>query len=114
MSIPIGSNNPPPVETPDGKALQSTEVEDMAAKHAIGTQRCYMRSQRGVDAILIGDVKKIMVTMSVDRDGNVSEVGLSEHATDNLGKCLISTIKAWKFRTSPGGTFKFALQFVAG
>jgi hypothetical protein len=84
----------------------------MAGKYSSTTQRCYMRSQRGVDAILIGDVKKIAVTLTVAGDGSVSDVQLSDnHATNTLGKCLITSIRGWRFRASPGGTFKFVLHF---
>jgi predicted Zn finger-like uncharacterized protein len=99
--------------SPGGNALGGDEIEDMAHKHQEMTQRCYMRSQRGADAILIGDVKKIAVTLTIDREGNVSELQLSDHAADNLGKCLSGAIKAWKFRASAGGTFRFSLNFLA-
>ena len=86
----------------------------MARKQSAGTQRCYMRAQRGADAILVGDVKKIGVTLTIDGDGNVSEVNLSDHGGDNLGKCLTGLMRGWKFRTSPGGQFRFSLNFVGG
>jgi hypothetical protein len=73
-----------------------------------------MRSQRGADAILIGDVKKIAVTLTIDRDGNVSNLQLSEHAADTLGRCLSAAIKGWKFRPSAGGIFRFSLAFASG
>ena len=105
-----------PTETPGaGRSLASDEIEAMAAKYSSSTQRCYMRSQKGADAILIGDVKKIAVTLTVGADGAVSDVQLSDnHATNNLGKCLITSIRSWKFRASPGGTFRISLQFVSG
>jgi predicted Zn finger-like uncharacterized protein len=106
----------PPTETvPDpalGDALRGDEVEDVARRYQDTTQRCYLRSQRGADSILIGDVKKIGVTLTIDTAGNVSDIQLSDHAANNLGKCLTTTMKGWKFRTSPGGTFKFSLNFV--
>jgi predicted Zn finger-like uncharacterized protein len=95
-----------------GNSLSADEVEDVARKHQDMTNRCYMRSQRGADSILIGDVKKISVTLTVDRDGNVSDLKLSEHEADNLGKCLTMSIRGWKFRQSAGGTFRFSLNFV--
>jgi hypothetical protein len=108
--------NPPGGGTQDlelpGNTLGADEVEDVARKHQDITNRCYMRSQRGADSILIGDVKKISVTLTVDRDGNVSDLKLSEHEADNLGKCLTMSIKGWKFRPSAGGTFRFSLNFV--
>ncbi len=105
----------PPETLGAGGSLASDEIEAMAAKYSSSTQRCYMRSQKGADAILIGDVKKIAVTLTVGADGAVSDVQLSDnHATNNLGKCLISSIKSWKFRASPGGTFRISLQFVSG
>lgn len=108
-----GSNGKSEPELPVG-SLRSDEIEDMARKFSTGTQRCYMRSQKGADAILIGDVKKIQATLDIGVDGVVKNVTLSAHSTNNLGKCLISTIKTWKFRTSPGGLYKISLQFVAG
>jgi predicted Zn finger-like uncharacterized protein len=97
-----------------GDALTSDEVEEVARRFQEPTQRCYMRSQRGVDAILIGDVKKIGVTLTIDPAGNVSDVQLSDHAANILGKCLTTMLRGWKFRPSPGGTFRFSLNFVGG
>ena len=112
-SPPTGSNHE--VEpAPQGNSLRGDEIEDVARKHQDVTQRCYLRSQRGADSILVGDVKKIAVTLMIDKDGNVSDVQLSDHAADNLGKCLSSSIRGWKFRQSSGGTFRFSLNFVSG
>jgi predicted Zn finger-like uncharacterized protein len=99
---------------PPGNALASDEIEAVARKHQELTQRCYLRSQRGADSILVGDVKKIAVTLTIDREGNVSELQLSDHAADTLGKCLSTAIRTWKFRPSAGGTFRFSLNFVDG
>jgi uncharacterized membrane protein len=110
---PAGGGNQGAEAAPGGN-LAADEIEDMARKHQEMTQRCYMRSQRGADSILIGDVKKIAVTLTIDRDGNVSDLQLSDHAADNLGKCLSGAIKAWKFRASAGGTFRFSLNFLNG
>jgi predicted Zn finger-like uncharacterized protein len=107
---PVGSSQDP--EPPPGNSLSPDEVEDMARKHQEITNRCYMRSQRGADSILIGEVKKISVTLTVDSEGTISDVKLSEHAADNLGKCLTMAIKGWRFRPSAGGTFRFSLAFV--
>ncbi|HEX7835846.1 MAG TPA: GYF domain-containing protein, partial [Kofleriaceae bacterium] len=104
----------PAAEAPPAGGLASDEIEDVARKHQEATQRCYMRSQRGADAILIGDVRKIAVTLTIDRDGNVSDLQLSEHAADNLGKCLSTLIKGWKFRQSAGGIYRFSLAFASG
>jgi predicted Zn finger-like uncharacterized protein len=109
---PAGPSHDP--EPPAGNALRGDEIEDVARKHQDMTQRCYLRSQRGVDSILVGDVKKIAVTLLIDKDGNVSDIQLSEHTADNLGKCLAGSIRGWKFRPSSGGTFRFSLNFVSG
>jgi hypothetical protein len=125
---PVGPHAPrlsPPVPNPQpgsnqtaepspGNPLRSDEIEDAARKHQDMTQRCYLRSQRGADSILVGDVKKIAVTLTIDKDGNVTDLQLSEHGEDNLGKCLTGSIKSWKFRQSSGGTFRFSLNFVSG
>jgi predicted Zn finger-like uncharacterized protein len=99
------------VEEIGGNALKASEVEDMAAKQGEGTKRCYMRAQKGALGFEIQDVKKIAVTLSVNKDGTVGNVTLSEHANDSFGQCLIARIKAWKFRDSGGGTFRISLAF---
>ncbi|HEU4733388.1 MAG TPA: GYF domain-containing protein [Kofleriaceae bacterium] len=112
-------SNPPQgsghdAETVRGDSLRGDEIEDVARKYQDLTQRCYMRSQRGANSILVGDVKKIAVTLVINKDGNVDGVELSEHGDDNLGKCLSTLIRSWKFRQSPGGRFRFSLNFVDG
>jgi hypothetical protein len=99
----------PPIDS-----LRSDEIEDIARKYQDMTQRCYMRSQRGADSIIVGDVKKIAVTLTIDKDGRVNDVQLSDHGADNLGKCLSGSIRTWRFRQSAGGTFRFSLNFVSG
>jgi predicted Zn finger-like uncharacterized protein len=91
--------------------LRIDEIEDMARKQNDGTNRCYMRAQKGALGIEIQDLKKVAVTVTVAQDGSVSEVGLSDHADDQFGKCLIGRVKTWKFRASTGGTFRFELAF---
>ena len=98
--------------TPTGNSLKAEEIEQMAGKYSSTTQRCYMSSMKGVDLINIGDVKKITITLGINPDGSVTNVTLSDkHETNKLGKCLINTITRWKFRTSPGGTFRFVIHF---
>jgi hypothetical protein len=106
----------PPVAPEGGSGatgrLEAREIEEMAGKNSGITQRCYMRAQRGVDGILVGDVKKIEVTLTIGGDGAVTDAQLSDnHAQDALGKCLIGVIRSWRFRASPGGTFRFVLHF---
>jgi hypothetical protein len=109
------AHDPFPDPNPDGKSLRAEEVEAAAAKNSFGTQRCYMRSQKGADAIIVGDVKKIAVTLTVDKAGAVTNVSLSEHGNDALGKCLTSQIRSWKFRDSPAGiTAKITMVFQSG
>lgn len=93
--------------------LDAGEIEAMAAKNGEGTKRCYMRAQKGALGFEIADTKKIDVTLTVNKDGSVSDVQLSKHAKDEFGQCLIARIKAWKFRESRGGTFRIALAFSA-
>jgi predicted Zn finger-like uncharacterized protein len=112
---PINTNPNPQVEEPDnGNSLRASEIEDMAAKQGEGTKRCYMRAQRGALGFEIAEVKKINVTLTVGKNGVVTAVDLSSHGGDTFGQCLISQIKAWKFRESNGGTFRIALAFSAG
>ncbi len=108
---PIDETPTDPTKAP----IKADEVQDMAQKRTDGTTRCYMRAQKGALGFDIQNVKKIMVTMSIDKEGLVTDVELSEHGADTFGKCLIGQMKSWKFRTSPGGgTFKFALAFSNG
>lgn len=107
--------NPQPEEpdTGPGSHLDPTEIEAMAAKYGEGTKRCYMRAQKGALGLEIADTKKIDVTLTVQKDGTVSDVQLSKHANNEFGQCLIARIKGWKFRESKGGTFRIALAFSA-
>jgi predicted Zn finger-like uncharacterized protein len=106
-------NNTNPIPTnPNAKELRPDEIEDMAAKSSGPTQTCWRRSQRGAEAILLADLKKIGVTLTVDKSGVVTNVTLSEHATTSLGKCLSLTIRGWKFRESTAGiTARITLVF---
>ncbi|HEY1814247.1 MAG TPA: GYF domain-containing protein [Kofleriaceae bacterium] len=108
-----GPNAPETPDTP-GSHLQPEEIEDMAQKNSNGTQRCYMRAQRGEMGLELGDLKKISVTLQIDKTGTVNDVQLSDHAGDSLGACLSSQIKRWKFRESSGGQFRIVLAFAAG
>ncbi|CAN5581808.1 hypothetical protein BH11MYX1_BH11MYX1_06380 [soil metagenome] len=94
-----------------GDKLKGEEIEAMANKNATGTQRCYMRAQRGAEGIEIADLKKLSVTLNIDRTGTVTDVTLSDHGTDSLGTCLIGQVKRWKFRESPGGLVRITLAF---
>ena len=96
-----------------GAKIKSEEIEDMAGKNSQGTQRCYMRAQRGVEGIAIQDLKKLTVTITIDKTGVVSDVQFSDHGADSLGICLSSMIKRWKFRESPGGLYRFVLAFAS-
>ncbi len=70
-----------------------------------------MRSQKGTDAITIGAVKSIQATLTVGKDGAVTDVVLGSHADDSLGKCLTQALRGWRFRANPGGRVKFTLAF---
>ena len=102
-------------DTGEGKGdkIKSDEIEDMARKQSAGTQRCYMRAQRGAEGIEIADLKKLSVTMTIDKTGTVTDVTLNEHQADTLGQCLVGQIKRWKFRESPGGLYRIVLAFAS-
>lgn len=107
-----GSNGLTP-ELPGGDSLTPEDIDTVSKKYSSGTQRCYMRSQKGVEAINVGVVKSIQATLTVAKDGAVTEVALGSHATDSFGKCLSTAIRGWKFRASTGGRYKITLAFVA-
>jgi predicted Zn finger-like uncharacterized protein len=114
---PTQQQRPTQVEEPVDPSLKKLgpdEIEDMAAKQGEGTKFCYIRAQKGALGLEIQDLKKLSVTLTIDKTGTVTDVQLSEHAKDSFGSCLISRIKGWKFRASPGGTFRIALAFSAG
>lgn len=110
-----GNTTTNPIEEPaGGSTLRASEVEDMAAKQGEGTKRCYMRAQKGALGFEIAEVKKIAVTLTVNKDGSVGTVDLSSHANNTFGQCLIARIKGWRFRESSGGTFRISLAFSNG
>jgi len=86
---------------------KADDVEDMFRKQQGGIDRCYIRAQKDMT---IGDVKKINVTLTVDKDGGVTDVDLSDHGQDSLGKCLTTRVKSMKFGPAQSaGTFKIGL-----
>ena len=82
----------------------------MYGKHKFGAERCYMRAQKDQ---FLGDVKRIQVMLTVDKDGAVTDVTLDSHKDDVLGKCLSNQVRSWKFRQSPGGSFRFTMAFAS-
>ena len=107
-------SHPTQVEEPSDpnlKRLGADEIEEMAAKQGEGTKFCYIRAQKGALGLEMLDLKKISVTLTVDKTGTVTDVQLSDHAKDTFGACLIARIKGWKFRESGGGTFRISLAF---
>ena len=84
----------------------------MAAKQSEGTKRCYMRAQKGAMGFEIAELRKIAVTLTVNKTGAVTDVKLSSQSGNTFGQCLIARIKAWKFReSSSGGVFRISLAF---
>lgn len=108
---PNGSNTVTGPDLPLGDSLSPEDIDSVSKKYSTGTQRCYMRSQKGTDAITIGAVKSIQATLTVGKDGGVTDVVLGSHADDSLGKCLNQALRGWRFRTNPGGRVKFTLAF---
>jgi hypothetical protein len=94
-------------------ALKADEVEDMSAKQSSGSTRCWERALRK-QPYLEKDVKKVAITITVDALGGVTNVQIAGMPADdgNLGNCLQSFIRAWKFRQSSAGiTAKFSMVF---
>jgi predicted Zn finger-like uncharacterized protein len=108
-----GGSGRDPTELPTGDSLSPEDIDSVSKKYSTGTQRCYMRAQKGADAITIGNVKSIQATLTVAKDGSVTDVALASHSDDNLGKCLTNALRGWRFRTNPGGRVKFTLAFAA-
>jgi predicted Zn finger-like uncharacterized protein len=96
-----------------GNKLKSDEIEAMAQKQSSGTQRCYMRAQRGASGIEIADLKKLSVTLTIDKTGTVTDVAFMEKTAEALLTCLRTQIKLWKFRESPGGLYRIVLAFAS-
>jgi predicted Zn finger-like uncharacterized protein len=99
---------------PKGTKIRPDEIEDMAQKQSQGTQRCYMRAQRGATGIEVQDLKKLTVTLVIDKTGGVTDVQFAEKTADMLLACLRGQIKGWHFRESPGGSYRIVLAFAAG
>jgi hypothetical protein len=102
-------------ETPGtGTKIKSDEVEDMANKNSSGTQRCYIRAQRGAAGIETADLKRLSVTLTIDKTGAVTDVQFTEKTAEMLLTCLRTQIRLWKFRESPGGMYRIVLAFGSG
>lgn len=99
-----------PPEATGGDPLSSGDIESMAAKYNTQSATCWRRSRKGTEDILISDVKKITLYLTVAKDGSVSSVtqkGLP--GGTKLEACLSSMIRSWKFRSNAGGTFGFTM-----
>lgn len=103
---PIIPTNPPPSNLPD----PAEEIEDLAQRNSGLTSRCFLRASKGANAIIVGDVKKLVVTLSVASDGAVTGVTLDGgHQSDALGQCLVPVIKSWKFKPNKGGMVRLTM-----
>ena len=111
VTQPNGSNTVTGPDVALGDSLSPEDIDTVSKKYSTGTQRCYMRSQKGTDAITIGAVKSIQATLTVGKDGAVTDVALGSHNDDTLGKCLSQALHGWRFRANPGGRVKFTLAF---
>jgi predicted Zn finger-like uncharacterized protein len=109
-TIPTRPEVPPTPGMPD--KIDASEVEAMAGKYNDLTKRCYQRAQRGAAGVIVGDVKKLNVTLQIATDGTISDVQLSDnHTKDPLGACIVPIVRSWKFRASAGGTYRFTMVF---
>ena len=134
VTAPTGSNTPPTTQrprtgrnprvgTPGSTIVEApidpsrtprdpSEVEEMAQKQSSGPQFCFARAQRGAIGLEIQNLKKLFVTVSIDKDGAVTNVTLKEHGDDTFGRCIVARIKSWKFREAQaGGDYGFTLYF---
>ncbi|HLL24294.1 MAG TPA: GYF domain-containing protein [Kofleriaceae bacterium] len=108
----VGAGTPQLPTNPTLRDLGPEEVEEMAGKNSGATQTCWRRSQRGAEAIVLSDLKKLGVTLTVDKSGAVTNVALSDHAQTSLGKCISGEIRGWRFRESTAGiTARITLVF---
>lgn len=101
---------PPRPPEPTGDPLSSSDIESMATRYNTQSATCWRRSRKGTEDILISDVKKITIYLTVAKDGSVSSVtqkGLP--GGTKLEACLSSMIRGWKFRANAGGTFGFTM-----
>jgi hypothetical protein len=106
----ITQNPNPPIDTKSSLPDPAEEIEDLANKNSGLTSRCFLRASKGVNAITVGDVKKVVVLMSVDAGGAVTGVTLDGgHQSDALGQCLVPVIKGWKFKPNKGGSVKLTM-----
>jgi TonB family protein len=112
VATPIVTPDAGPVEAPVAgpAALGADEIQAMAAKQTAATTSCFRRAEKTADARVLASVSKITVTFSVAASGTVSDVQLSDNLeATSFGKCLEAKVREWKFRASPGGTFRFTI-----
>ena len=92
--------------------LKPEEVEDMYARSSSRTARCWAHAQKQGT---YPDLKRVVVTLTVAPGGGVDDVsfaGLPQDDSGNLGPCLSSMIKSWKFRTTREGlTSRITMAF---
>lgn len=93
----------------DNRPLDGDDLMNAYRENQIAVRWCYENALKK-DPLL--DVKKIYVDMSVAPSGVVTSVRLSEQGNTELGTCLVSRMRRWKFRKSPETfTGRFPLVF---
>ncbi len=107
--FPVRPQTPVKVDPPQGNSLKSDEIEAMARSTSTTTTACFRRASKGVDDIILADVKKIRVAFRINPDGSVAagSVDLSEKRSATLMSCIQRMVSGWKFRPNAGGDFGF-------
>ncbi|MBX3162806.1 MAG: hypothetical protein KF773_42985, partial [Deltaproteobacteria bacterium] len=95
---------------PTGTKIDGGEVEAMAKATNGATSTCFIRSNKGAEAILLADVKRVNVNFTINPDGTVKDASFGlEAGLARLTSCLNNVVRTWKFRPSPGGNYRITM-----
>src|SRR6185503_5205109 len=83
--------------------LTPDDVRSTYAANEVGLKRCYERSLKSDPT---GSVSKMVVKITIAPGGNVSEITVPDRS--DLGSCVSTSIKNWRFRKSTG---EFTTEF---
>ncbi|RMH41063.1 MAG: DUF4339 domain-containing protein [Deltaproteobacteria bacterium] len=91
------------------RELTADDVAAVYRDNQLAVKLCYERALKK-DPLL--DVRKVYVDMTIAPSGVVTDVRLSDYANTELGRCIVSRMRRWRFRQSTKAfTGRFPLVF---
>lgn len=95
-----------------GSGLNASQLSKVVSKGKRSLQRCYESALRGAGS---DDAVRLDISLTISAAGNVKTVRTSGKGLPGMDKCILRTVKAWRFpKASSDTTTKFPVVFAPG